>query len=428
MKKLLLKSFYPVLFVCIILVQSCQNNLPEDIESGYIQKDTIGHQLAEFSPVDLEDMSAYLANNGIVVEADTTELRTKGIFVNSLTVSALKVSCKYPNPSGAGYVDMSGVILVPKMTLFTRLINQRLIIAPPPTYTNNKKAPSNIFKRVSLVSQDSDLNFLYFWTLQARLGYVVLIPDYLGFGDSHGQCFHPYIEAKPMVKSVLELTKAAKSLLSFKGYRYKKEVIVTGYSLGGFIAASLVRELETTSNYNIPVSLLVTGGTPCYLKQIADGVRASDEVDASHLLPYAIWGYKKNGYPQINTADILKEPYASTSWQYFDGTYDDVVSKLPNKVRDLYTDKFIDYLDIDPSISYIKDILDDNSVKPWRNKCRFIMTHGTSDITVYYQNAADFATDQKKIGSVTFYPTIGTHIGGVLPYYIKASEFISRYR
>lgn len=428
MKKLFSRLACLAIILSIATFQSCQSDSSEDIPGN--EPDTNGMELNSFEPAELDNMASILEAEGIIVETEDVDPQTKATVVGSnWTVAALKVTCKYPNPGGTGYIDMSGVLLVPKKTAFTKYVNHRLIIAPPSTYLKNDYTPTKLFKKIPALWNAFDHNFMFYWTLQARLGYVVLIPDYPGYGDSYKQCFVPYNDSKVMAGSMIALTKAAQTLLTSQDYKFKKEVIVTGYSQGGFIAAAIARELETTPGHGIPVNLLATGGAPFNYNQMIDVIRSSDKTIATYLFPYVVWGYKNNRYPNINVSDIMKEPYASQSSNYFDGIDGNVNSKFPTKVRDLYTDKFIDNLDTDPSLSYIRNILDENSIKPWKNTCGFVVTHGVNDATIYYKNAVNFVTDQRAAGGkVVFHPTTGSHAGAVVPYYATASTYIGFYR
>lgn len=429
MKKILSSFLYLTASLFIFSTfQSCQNDF-EDSQPD-LSTSLTSSTLRTFDPSELNQMEEILSAEGITISNDTSDLQTRGIFVDDIFIDAIKVSCKSPSPKNDGsLVDMSGVLLVPRKSFISNFTSFRLMVVTPPTYTSNESAPSNLFKRTSLISKDGALNMFYFFTLQAKSGYAVLIPDYLGFGDSYKQCTHPYLESKPMVESVINLTKAAQSTLTNKGYKYKKELVVTGYSQGGFMAASLTRELETDYSNTYPVNLLVTGGTPCNLKQIVDVVRQSETLTHTYFVPYALWGFKQNGYPQIDVNSILQEPYASQLSELFDGTHGNLNDSFPTKVTDLYTEKFINDLDTDPSLAYVNQILDENSVKPWINKCKFVMTHATKDVSVYYEQAKDFADQQNALGGkVVFYPTVGDHIVGAIPYYAIAQSYFPFYK
>jgi len=135
-----------------------------------------------------------------------------------------------------------------------------------------------------------------------------------------------------------------------------------------------------------------------------------------YLFPLAILGYRNNGYKSLKISDILREPYATQAAVYLDGEHDNYDSFFPKKTSELFTADFINNTGMDE----INRILDDNSVKPWKNKCRFVMTHGSADETVYYQQAKNFADEQNKYGgNVTFVKTDGSHTGAGVFFFLR---------
>ena len=434
MKKSILSSFLIPLVLGVFLLIACNDTEDISLSSDAHDEEISDGPITSFNVDDLRSMKSKLEGRGIDVSdidlAEQDEAQTRGVLFENPFVNAIKVTTRslHPNRSGQ-YIDVSGVLLVPRKTSRTKQKNFRIIVVPPSTYTYNNSAPSIAFQRMSLLNDESTLNYLYFWTLQAQSGFVVFMPDYPGYGDSYKQCFHPYMDAEALVNSTLDLLKSAQRTLTDNGYQYKKELVISGYSQGAFVSASLAREIETNPAHNLDVSLLFIGGSPCNLKYIADEVRRSDYTSHTYLVPFALWGYKENAYPHMKVSDILKEPYASGSKSYYDGTHKELNKEFSHNPSEVYTEKFLKYMDQDPDMLYINDILDKNSVKPWVNKCDFVMTHGVDDETVYYQNAKDFAEKQKEIGGkVKFYSTWGEHTPGFIPYYIRASAYLPFYR
>ncbi|MDR2123128.1 MAG: lipase family protein [Flavobacteriaceae bacterium] len=434
MKKFFTKLLYVPLLGMTLFVLSCSGgsdtfeNEVVPLEKGASETE----ELTSFDYDQLEELRNQLEDSGVDVSSLELGERpaAKGQTL-SLSVTAYKITTKsyHPNRSGS-LINTSGVILVPHKNWLNNNTKHRIIVAPPPTYTYNLSAPSNAFKGSFTHTDDGIYSYLSVWALQAHMGFVVLIPDYPGFGSSWGQCQHPYRDPEALSVSTLDLLKASQTFLSSQGYKYKPELIVTGYSLGAYVAISLTRKIETTPSLGLKVDLLVAGGAPCNIKQIVDIVRTSKSTPSSYYVAYALWGFKMNAKPYINMGDVFNEPYASQSLKYFDGTYSDVDPYFPHKTADLYNENFIKNLDTDPKLAYINDLLKDISIKPWKNKCRFIMVHGTSDDLVYYQNAYDFAYQQgKNGGKVTFIdaPFFG-HTTGIAPYYAKATYYTLVYK
>ncbi len=377
----------------LLLLPSCNDNDPEVVPEESIQSKVV----KDFYLADLKEL---LKNNNLpditgFIDGNTDEIR----------VQALKVSCKSGHPDGsADEIDLSGILLLPHSS--DRATSYPQIIAPPFTYTLNAEAPS-----IQYASDDvlqSLKEYLVCWTMVAADGYVVIIPDYPGFGDSHGQCFTPYVEAKPLVRTTLDFIMAADQVAGENGYVCRPELDVCGYSQGAYVAASLARELETNASHGYTVDLLMIGGTPCNLLQIAGLAMASDVFSPSYFLPYAIWGYKKNGYPDLNIAALLLEPYAGNSFQYFDGFYPDIDHAFPEKTAELYTEAFR------------QGDQAENSLKPWKNRCEFLMIHGMEDRSVYFQNAKDYAEEHRSAGgTVTFTSVPGDHGQAGTAYFLQ---------
>lgn len=386
--------------------------------------------LQELDYTALKQIESHLESQGYdisEIQIDTSDPNLKA-GVMELFVKVVKVSCKTDHPNGSGQkIDLSGVMIVPKMGLLTKLTNHRLVVVPPPTYTANSQAPSVALTN-SLSLLDPANNPLSYLSLLALKGFIVIIPDYPGYGDSFNQCFHPYLKASSLVNSTIDFIGASQKALKKLGYKYKSKISVGGYSQGGFVASSLVRELETNTSHNIKVNALIAGGTPCNLKQIADIVRRSETTRHTYYLPYAFIGYKLNGYPQIDESIVFKEPYLSKIPSVFDGYNTNPNDEFPTKVSDLYTEAFLKNFDTDPRFTLVNNLLDQNSLKPWLNSCKFVLIHSTQDDSVYYMNAKDYAKVHKAAGGkVDFYNILGTHTIAAVGYFPLAATLLKKY-
>ncbi|MBK8042036.1 MAG: hypothetical protein IPK21_04855 [Haliscomenobacter sp.] len=88
------------------------------------------------------------------------------------------------------------------------------------------------------------------------LGYVSVLPDYLGLGDSDG--FHPYLHAKTEASAAVDMLRAARQFAASATIALNGQVFVSGYSQGGHAAMALHRELET----NLSAEFKVTASAP----------------------------------------------------------------------------------------------------------------------------------------------------------------------
>lgn len=430
------KNVFVFLVLISVFAYSCQDDKVLDGDNANpelpIEEDdpviVEGEVLKEITTADLLSMKSHLETGGINTTSDLSEeeASSRGTLSNVL-LRAIKVTTKSPHPADPSkQINLSGVMLVPKYSR-TPL---RIVLAPVPTFTANSQAPSNLFKKgISLVNEEGLLNYLYFWSLEAYRGFAVLLPDYPGYGDSYQQCFTPYVVQKPMVKAAIDLTKASQEVLKKNDYQYKSDIIVTGYSQGGFVATATTRELEQNASHGLKVSLLVSGGTPTNLNHIIENVLRRESFSPSHLIPYAACGFKSNGYADIVLSDAFKEPYASNLYKYFDGTNTDLGSLLPSVNAELFTNDMLYHWAESPKFTVLRKAANENSIQPWANRCRMFMIHGYQDITIPYQSGKDFAARQNQAGgNVVFQPVFGDHLTGVVNYYIWASNLLLLYR
>lgn len=136
----------------------------------------------------------------------------------------------------------------------------------------------------------------------ASLGYVVLAPDYVGYGSSRGVP-HPYLLSAPSASVVVDLLTAAKYWRQTTNQRDNGQLFFAGYSEGAYVSVAAARSMATGSSpHGKNLAMVVTGGgpyqvlvtldeilkkirsenavlgalvNPGFLKFLSDGVRAS---------------------------------------------------------------------------------------------------------------------------------------------------------
>jgi pimeloyl-ACP methyl ester carboxylesterase len=340
------------------------------------------------------------------------------IYDGNIQMRAYKMSLEPEASEGFKARKLSGIMLVPPLE---KGRSYRRVVAPPYTYVMKNEAPT------VRIAEDNLDPHLTFWILAAYLhGYAVIIPDYPGFGDSYGQCYIPYMEKDLMVRTTAAYMEAAQAVLDKESYERKTGLIISGYSLGAYVSLQLARALESdASRPETKVDLLIVGGSPCNLLQEANLLRASETMPQPHLFPLTLLGYYKNSYPHLVVNNYLKEPYASGAAIYLNGQQSGYEGYFPKKTADLFTEAFIR----NEGMEEVNSILETNSVAPWRNTCKFIMTHGRDDETVYFEQAKDFSEAHTQYGGVvTFSATIGTHTGAGIWFYLRLYTELNYYQ
>lgn len=435
-----------ILFVVFVTIglsvfQSCGHSyLPaEDVDSP--QQEVITEDLVDLAAADLEDLKKMLQAAGINMDSldiyaphveDTGGLLVTTRAVSDLLVRAIKVTTTTKNPDGSGTnVPISGVLLVPRIS-FAPL---RILVAHPSTYTHDDEAPSNVFKSsVSIVNRNDgsiNLNLFGFFALQATQGFAVLIPDYPGFGDSHQKAFIPYLLKKQTVDSSIDLIKAAQEVLKRNRYSYKKELILSGYSLGAYAAVALTRELDKSKD--MPVRLTVAGGTPVDLLELINVSKTAEALSSAYVFPYVIQSYDTNAKGQFAVSDVLRAPYDKTYLnEAFNGlhTRGKLADMFSGKPSELFTDEFLTQFDTSPKFAGLRNLLIKNSIEPWRNANKLVLTHGISDELVPYNITKKFYDEQRALGGnihLTPVPA-SNHISTVPLFFVELSIWARVYR
>ncbi len=104
--------------------------------------------------------------------------------------------------------------------------------------------------------------------LVASLGYIVVIPDYPGFGSS-ASIPHPYLIKEPTVRSLVDNFYAVKEMAASElpGINLMDDYYLLGYSQGGWATLALHKSLETehSQDFNLIGSACGAGPYDIYL-------------------------------------------------------------------------------------------------------------------------------------------------------------------
>ncbi|MDO5288402.1 MAG: prolyl oligopeptidase family serine peptidase [Pseudomonadota bacterium] len=77
----------------------------------------------------------------------------------------------------------------------------------------------------------------------ASLGYIVVSPDYVGFGESKGK-EHPYLTAAPTAAVVVDMLTAAQTWRQQQGVADNGQLFLAGYSEGGYATMAAHRAIH----------------------------------------------------------------------------------------------------------------------------------------------------------------------------------------
>jgi hypothetical protein len=153
----------------------------------------------------------------------------------------------------------------------------------------------------------------------AANNYVVIMPDYLGFGENE-EDIHPYIHAETQASAAVDMLFAVQEFAGEIDFALNDQLFVTGYSQGGHAAAALHQVLEA----DFSDDFTVTGSAPMsgpydISGAFVDAVLTDEPYNFPQYLANTFVSYNYVYELYDSTAQIFKQPYADMVDQFRDG-------------------------------------------------------------------------------------------------------------
>ncbi len=266
----------------------------------------------------------------------------------------------------------------------------------------------------------------------ASMGFVVVIPDYPGFGESVN-IPHPYLVREPTVTSITDMFYATRELddTELPDINTINDYYLIGYSQGGWATLALHKaiELEYSQDFNL-------AGSVCGAGPYDIGLLFSSMVGVStYPMPVYI-GYIFNAYSAYNqitnpASDIFNEPYASRISTLYNGTksFEQINSLLSTSIPELLNSSFISGYKISDKYASVRNAFILNSIEAWHSYKPILFIHGGSDTQVnpvttenIYSEMIQEGTSSDLIRKVII--PDADHGDGVLPAMIEGIEFL----
>lgn len=257
----------------------------------------------------------------------------------------------------------------------------------------------------------------------ASAGYIMIIPDMIGFGASKDK-LHPYYHEDLTASSVVDMIHAAKEFASTEGLNFNGEVFLSGYSEGGYatMAAHKLMEEKTQTGLSLIASAPAAGGYD--IKGVQEFFFQQENYDNPYYMGFVAMSYL-SVYPDwtLTIGDLFNEPYASKMPELYNGSKSGgaINDELTTVVSDLLTNEFYNNLDTDSKFAEIVEAFEENSLDEWTPQIRMMLYHGDQDITVPYANSVDTYDRMIARGAsqdiLTFKTLVGKNHGtGIVPY------------
>jgi pimeloyl-ACP methyl ester carboxylesterase len=264
-------------------------------------------------------------------------------------------------------------------------------------------------------------------------GFVVAMPDYLGFGSSETM-FHPYLHKASTIQSVTDLLRAVREMMAdYPNTAISKEVYLMGYSQGGWASMALKKEMETNLTSEFTLKATSCGAGPYDLTYICNKILSQATYPQPYFLAYMVNSYIKSGEISLTYADIFNAPYSATNYisDLYNGTKDGdyINSKLSTSVSTLFTSDIIANLATGAKYATLRTALANNSVSAWKTTSPTFMMHGLGDtfVTPVVSNNLylDFLAKGTSVSIITYIPIPALdHREAVIPWGLLSVKWI----
>ena len=343
--------------------------------------------------VSLDDLSAPLKN----IEAYKTKYKTTDI--------------------DGSEIEASGVVFVPQGDAEMPIVSYQ-----HGTISDNDNAPSNV---ENLGNDEYTIMAVF-----SSFGFVVSMPDYIGYGDSVAS-EHPYEHGNSLGSTSYDMLKATKEFLTNEEVKANNKLFLLGYSEGGYATLALQKYLEDKGDLSITHSLPSAGA---YNKTEFSKNILNQNIELPHMANYLWVLYTYNRiYENLRRpwSDYVLAPYAEILININSREITQIsLDKFETNPQKLFTSDFLKNLNDGTDKAFLS-ALSDNDLLDWTPIAPITFYHGTEDQFVYPLNSISAAaTLKEKSTEVTYVPMEGeNHSTGSIEYFkrvrIKINEILS---
>lgn len=259
------------LTACFLLLTSCQVGEWHYVDFTDIPSNPGMFRVVSQRNTDMQQLTSdpnQLALWGFNVLDDTTRIaqpnihnpkRASSVAMNHVVqnlldfgnmTTAIELSGIYPSID----IDGNPITLSGKVILPAKGPVKRYILVSHYTIASNREAPSNIFSLEGLL---------------VKLGYALIIPDYIGYGVT-ADLVHPYLVMDVTARNVLDMYKAVVPFMKAAGREPEHDdIYLMGYSQGGATTMAIQHMIE---HHDEPIKIrrVFAGGGPYDIKYTYD--------------------------------------------------------------------------------------------------------------------------------------------------------------
>ena len=231
--------------------------------------------------------------------------------------------------------------------------------------------------------------------LFSLFGYVVVAPDYIGYGASRDKV-HPYYDVGSTGQVSADMLLAAKEYFASISRKVAHKVTVMGYSQGGQASLAFLKFVETTPLYQdaFVIDQVFAGGGAYDLIKSYDTFVAKNYSSQPVTIPLLILGMNYGDSLDLDLSQMFAEPLLSHYKEWIlskEYTTDEVSDMMKEtKLTKIMAPQAFDTNN--PNTKKFRRALRNNSliiygkITNWRPNAKVTLLHATDDTIVPYEN------------------------------------------
>jgi pimeloyl-ACP methyl ester carboxylesterase len=260
--------------------------------------------------------------------------------------------------------------------------------------------------------------------LGASAGFVTVIPDFIGYGESKA-IVHPYYDMASSAAAVVDIIKATKYYLESQKTAINDKLFLLGYSEGGYVTMAAQREIETNKSHNLTLTAAAEGAGGYDLTTMLTKVASVPRYGTPSFLALFIQSYNTTYSFNRPLTDYFMPKYAAKIPALLDGskTREQIDLELTTTPSALLSTAFFSGLSNPAGETAFKAKIAMNSFPEWYPVSPTRMYHGTADEAVFFETSQTtynrFISAGSKQLTLTPIPG-GTHATSVIPMILDA--------
>ena len=229
-------------------------------------------------------------------------------------------------------------------------------------------------------------------------GYMVLCPDYIGFGEGEGH--QMLLNASTEAGATVDMLTVVTDLLPSLNIKTTKELYLTGYSQGGHACMATYRLLQQRYKDRFPVTAAYPMSGPYDVEGTVYNARRQPNENPVYLMLLFASYYESIDSLQ-KMGEVLVPPYNTTIPPLINGDWPEEVinSCLPDTCFKIVQPKVFEAFEKDSSA--MRNYLRSNNVYDWKPESPTELCYCMHDEQVPYTNSITAYNTMKKNGSTS---------------------------